>query len=62
MTTHLSDHTNNAASAATERELVAAARMMLQRRGVDPNDLMNDPVDRLPVPTFDEYIHLYSPT
>jgi hypothetical protein len=31
MTTHLSDHTNNAASVATERELVAAARMMLQR-------------------------------
>lgn len=55
MTTNLSD-TNNAASVATDRELVAAARMMLQRMGVDPNDLMTEPVDRPPVPTFDEYI------
>lgn len=56
MTTNLSDHTNNAASAATDRELVAAARMILQRMGVDPNDLMTDPDERPPVPTFDEYI------
>jgi integrase/recombinase XerC len=41
---------------AAERELVAAARMLLQRMGVDPVDLMQDPGDRTPVPTFAEYI------
>jgi integrase/recombinase XerC len=56
MTTHLSDPANNAANAATDRELVAAARMMLQRMGVDPNDLMTDPADQPPAPTFDAYI------
>jgi integrase/recombinase XerC len=43
-------------AAAAEPELIAAARMMLQRMGVDPADLMRDPADRTPVPTFDEYI------
>jgi integrase/recombinase XerC len=41
---------------AADRELVAAARMLLQRMNVDPADLMTDPADRPPVPTFDEYI------
>lgn len=35
-------------SAPAERELVAAARIMLQRMGVDPADLMHDPADRKP--------------
>jgi integrase len=39
-----------------DRELMAAARMMLQRMGVDPADLMTNPADRPPVPTFDAYI------
>lgn len=43
-------------SAPAERELVAAARIMLQRMGVDLADLMRDPADRPRVPTFDEYI------
>ncbi|CRK57091.1 hypothetical protein [Alloactinosynnema sp. L-07] len=39
-----------------EPEVLAAARMLLQRMGVDPSDLMNEPEDRKPVPTFDAYI------
>lgn len=38
---------------AADRELMAAARLMLQRMGVDPADLMTDPAERPPVPTFD---------
>ena len=62
MTTHLTRSATgthgatSAESAAADRELVAAARMMLQRMGVDPGDLMADPVERPAVPTFDEYI------
>jgi integrase/recombinase XerC len=48
--------TTPAASLAGEPEVLAAARMLLQRMGVDPADLMTDPVDRLRVPTFEEYI------
>jgi integrase/recombinase XerC len=48
--------TTRLASASEDRELVAAARMMLQRMGVDPADLMTDPADRPPVPTFEDYI------
>ena len=44
------------AGGAADRELVAAARMLLQRMNVDPADLMTDPADRPPVPTFDAYI------
>src|SRR4051794_7766747 len=43
-------------TAAADRELVAAARVLLQRMGVDPADLMLAPEDRPRVPTFDEYI------
>jgi len=39
-----------------DRELVAAARMLLARMNVDPADLMTDPAERPPVPTFDAYI------
>jgi hypothetical protein len=53
MTTNL---TPAAAGTTDDRELMAAARMMLQRMGVDPADLMTDPADRPPVPTFDAYI------
>lgn len=45
-----------AASSAGEPEVLAAARMLLQRMGVDPADLMTDPIDRPWVPTFNEYI------
>lgn len=55
MTTQTTRATTAAASAA-DRELVAAARVLLQRMGVDPADLMQDPADRPRVPTFDEYI------
>lgn len=44
------------AAPAGDRELIAAARMMLQRMGVDPVDLMLGLADRPRVPTFDEYI------
>jgi integrase/recombinase XerC len=48
--------TDAQASGGADRELVAAARMLLARMNVDPADLMTDPADRPPVPTFDEYI------
>jgi hypothetical protein len=48
--------TTHATTVAADRELVAAARVLLQRMGVDPADLMQDPADRPRVPTFDEYI------
>src|SRR6476469_6270650 len=48
--------TTQAASPAVDRELVAAAQVLLQRMGVDPADLMKDPADRPRVPTFEEYI------
>lgn len=51
MTTNLSQ-----GNPAADRELVAAARMMLQRMGVNPADLMGDPADRPQVPTFAEYV------
>jgi integrase/recombinase XerC len=52
MTTNLTNQGN----ATADRELVAAARMMLQRMGVDPADIMSDPSSRPQVPTFAEYI------
>jgi len=60
MTTHLNPRAEVVAadSGAAECELVAAARMMLQRMGVAPADLMSDPVERPRVPTFAEYIPL----
>ena len=41
---------------ATDREVIAAARVLLARMGVDPADLMRETPDRPRVPTFDEYI------
>jgi integrase/recombinase XerC len=41
---------------AADREVIAAARVLLQRMGVDPADLMREAPDRPLVPTFDEYI------
>jgi integrase/recombinase XerC len=52
----MTTQTTQTVSAAADRELVAAARILLQRMGVDPADLMQDPTDRLRVPTFAEYI------
>jgi integrase len=43
-------------SGTADRELIAAARMLLQRMNVDPADLMTDPAQRPPAPTFDTYI------
>lgn len=55
----VSTHTpSQTGTAAADRELVAAARVLLQRMGVDPADLMLAPEDRPRVPTFDEYIPL----
>src|SRR5690348_9577903 len=48
--------TTQTASVVGDRELVAAARVLLQRMGVNPADLMTDPADRPRVPTFEEYI------
>jgi integrase len=53
----VSAHTpNQTGTAAADRDVVAAARVLLQRMGVDPADLMLAPEDRPRVPTFDEYI------
>lgn len=51
----MTTQTTQTVSAAADRELVAA-RVLLQRMGVDPADLMQDPADRPRVPTFEEYI------
>jgi len=57
MTTQFTPSTmDTTAGGGAGRELVAAARMLLQRMNVDPADLMTDPSDRPPVPTFDEYV------
>jgi hypothetical protein len=48
--------TTQAATMMADQELVAAVRILLQRMGVDPVDLMQGPADRKPVPTFKEYI------
>lgn len=48
--------TDTPAGGGADRELVAAARILLQRMNVDPADLMTDSTDRPPVPTFDAYV------
>jgi integrase/recombinase XerC len=52
----VTSQTTQTAGTAADREVVAAARVLLRRMGVDPADLMQDPADRPQVPTFDEYI------
>ena len=48
--------TSQLGSTPADLEVVAAARVLLQRMGVDPADLMAQPQQRRPVPTFADYI------
>jgi integrase len=46
--------------ASADREVLAAARLLLVRMGVDPADLVSTPGERAPVPTFADYIPVVS--
>lgn len=52
----VSQASTQTSAAANDREVIAAARVLLARMGVDPADLMRETPDRPQVPTFDEYI------
>ncbi|GLZ28234.1 hypothetical protein Lesp02_04240 [Lentzea sp. NBRC 105346] len=49
-----------APTTATNGDLLAAARLMLQQMGIAPEDLLSQAVVRPPAPTFDEYIPIVS--
>jgi integrase/recombinase XerC len=40
----------------TQTENIAAARLLLKKMGVDPADLLQDPVGAPEIPTFADYI------
>jgi integrase/recombinase XerC len=46
-------HTENSAVSASN---IAAARLLLQKMGIDPADLLQDPAASPDIPTFDDYI------
>ena len=50
---HLTEHPS-------QQAVVDAALLMLQQMGLSPADLVTAPEDRLPVPTFAEYVPVVS--
>lgn len=52
--------TTRPADMASDREVLAAARLLLARMGVDPADLAVAPTERPPLPTFAAYIPVVS--
>ncbi len=54
-TPHLAGH-----PAASQQAILDAALLMLQQMGLSPDDLAAAPQDRLPVPTFAEYVPVVS--